>query len=52
MWSPQDTQGNPGRGETKGTGAYQALEVPGETWDPWGQSLTCGTSSEDGGDQW
>lgn len=48
----QDTQENPGRGETRGTQAPRDLGVPVETWGQWVQSRTSDTSSEDGGDQW
>lgn len=48
----QDTQENPEREGTQGTGARLALGVHGETWDPWVQSLTWSTSKEAAGGQW
>lgn len=48
----QDTQENQEKEGTQGRGALLALEVRGETWDPWAQSPTWSTSNEAAGGQW
>ena len=48
----QVTQENQEREGTQGREARLVLGVHGETWDPWAQSLTWGTSREAAGAQW